>query len=48
MAKHSKRNKSGHRFSEDHIGTGVNRRQVAKFCKCGLALYDWQCKWLWS
>mgnify|MGYP004450199319 CR=1 FL=1 len=48
MVKHSKRNKSGHRFSEGHIGAGVNRRQVALFCKCGLTLYDWQCKWLWS
>ena len=48
MARHSKRNKGGHNFSEDHIGTGENRREVASFCACGLTLFDWQCKWLWS
>jgi hypothetical protein len=38
MAKHSKRNKGGHKF----------RALYDWQCKCGLALYDWQCKWLWS
>ena len=54
--KHTKRNKGGHEFLpwDYRRGWGEGRQLaddpmgVSQFCKCGLRLYDWRCKWLWS
>jgi hypothetical protein len=55
---HRKRNRSGHKFDVppsgwNHVYVDSSKRmhnalQGQWVCTCGLTLYDWQCKWLWS
>ena len=47
---HNKRNKSGHTFKPDGSGYLLpdDETGLAQICSCGLTLYSWRCKWLWS
>ena len=48
--KHLKRNKRGHNFQWDGKGKPpeIDQMGIAQVCECGLRLWDWNCKWLWS